>query len=871
MSRRRRAAILLAIHLLILIAPLLAAASCARKTPPATLAPEPATPTPAPSPTRTPTRTPTPTPMPTPTISPQNWRFSGDYVAQENDSPCLENLGAQAFLLGGDPSSCIPGERGGTATFNLLAPEPDDAHLLVLHIRCPEPDGCASAVDARTTGTISATVDGQLLWTATCLEDGTCDHLALGESPAVAFRNNNLQQHHVRLETSPGLSWTIDRLEVEWLEIPTLVQGVAFSPFRDCQSPHVDRFPTEMEIRADLALVKHMGNAIRTYSSTDIQMFTPIWAREAGLRVSAGAWLGPDMSVNEEEIANLIELAHTLGLESVIVGNEVLLRGDLTEEQLIDYIRRVRDNVPGHIPVTTAEIGGILLAHPNLMDAVDYLLVHIYAYWDGQPIEGAARYVVDEYHAIQAASGGKRVVIGETGWPSDGPAHGAAVPGFENQRRFLREFVTLAQQESVEFYYFATFDELWKTEGGVGRYWGIFYPDRRNKYDLQSVLIPLSEQPRSASKTEPLATPAAGPVTDDGFHVYLDYGAEENKFVPSGWMGDIPTIRMNDCFQWGDDWGDRAVRAQYVPSPEDEREWAGVYWQYPENNWGTMPEGHDLQGYAQLRFRARGDRDGDRVKFFVGGVYTGTYPSSIPEPIYVQGSDSEGFVALGTEWQEFHVDLQGADLSHVIGGFGWVAERKRTPDGTTFYLDDIQFDREPPPVPTATPTPPPVSAPPTAVPPHPVYVGATLSPGYDMGVNTSHGRTGWVSDMNGHMCMAYPQGQNWGAVFITVGRPTNVNRPGRDLSAYHTLSLELKGSTGGERVWIGLKDNTDRDDGRETRIPVSNLAPEWRGYTFPLSDFWTADLSRLYVVTEFVFEPGTPAETVCFRNVQYLP
>jgi len=418
----------------------------------------------------------------------------------------------------------------------------------------------------------------------------------------------------------------------------------------------------------------------------------------------------------------------------------------------------------------------------------------------------------------------------------------------------------------VEFYYFATFDELWKTEGGVGPYWGIFYPDRRNKYDLQSVLIPLSDQTQCASTTEPLATPAAEPATDDVFHVYLNYGAEENGFVSSGWMGDISAIHLNDCYQWGDDWADRAVQAQYAPSLEDKKGWAGIYWQYPENNWGTMPEGYDLQGYAQLRFRAKSDRDGDEIKFFVGGVFTGTYPSSIPSPLYVYESDSEGFVTLDTEWQEFHINLLDADLSHVIDGFGWVAERRRVPDGTTFYLDDIRFDKEPLPIPTDIPTPIP-----SAAPPHPIYMGTTLSPGYDMGVDTSHGRTDWVTDMNGHMCMSYPAGQDWGAVFITVGKPTNFNKPSRDLSNYETISLELKGTIGGEQVWTGIKDNKDRDDGRETKVRVANLTTEWQTFTFPLSDFSTANLNQLYVVTEFVFEPGTSAETVCFRNIQYLP
>jgi hypothetical protein len=119
--------------------------------------------------------------------------------------------------------------------------------------------------------------------------------------------------------------------------------------------------------------------------------------------------------------------------------------------------------------------------------------------------------------------------------------------------------------------------------------------------------------------------------------------------------------------------------------------------------------------------------------------------------------------------------------------------------------------------------------------------------------------------------MSYPSGQLWGAVFITVGPPKPPPRSGKDLSDYQTLSLELRGANGGEVVWIGLKDNSDPDNGTETKIQVGPLTTQWQTFTFPLSDFITADLTSLYVVTELVFEPGTPAETIDFRHIQYLP
>lgn len=821
--------------------------------------------TPSASPTLTATSTSILTATPTPVPQIGQWRLSDDYVTRKMNLACTQGFPERGFILGADPVTCEPGAKGGSAVTTLAIPPAEGSQVTVLHLSCPGPTGCAGAVStSEPGGEISVTVDGQTLWTARCAASGECDRHALGEGPTVAFVADAPSQHQVRLIASPHTSWVISGLQVESWEMPSLIQGIVYSPFRDCQNPHWGPFPTEDQIREDLLLIQHMGNGIRTYSSTGVQGRIPELARQLGLRVSAGAWLGPDEESNEQEIAALIALGQTVELESVIVGNEVLLRGDLSEDELINYIQWVKSAVD--LPVTTAEIGGILLQHPYVMDAVDYYLVHLYAYWDGIPIENAARYVVDQYHHIQDQAGGKRVVIGETGWPSAGPPRGSAIPSPGNQRRFLREFLTLAQQESVEFYYFAAFDELWKTEGGVGSYWGMMYSDRRNKYDLQSVLIPLSDVPRPVADITPLPTATPGPirVQDEIFPVYTNYVAADNHFTPSGWMGDIHAIHFDDCAQLGEKWEDRLIEIRYTPSLTDPEGWAGIYWLEPENNWGTDPGGYDLRGFAQLRFRARSAAEEAQVKFFVGGVFTGTYPSSILTPIYAQEADTEGFVTLTTEWQEFHVDLREADLSHIIDGFGWVAERARTPDGVALYLDEIVFDRQPPPLP---PTPSPT---PTLPPEVTIYVGPTLSAGYDMGVDTSEHRHDWVTDRGGYMQMAYPSGQNWGVVYITVGRPASLGqRQARDFSMYQILTVDLRGEQGGEVVYIGIKDSRDPDDGSETKISVT-LTSGWQTYTFSLSNFATADLTSVYIPAEFVFEPDVGPETVYFRNVRYL-
>jgi len=144
-----------------------------------------------------------------------------------------------------------------------------------------------------------------------------------------------------------------------------------------------------------------------------------------------------------------------------------------------------------------------------------------------------------------------------------------------------------------------------------------------------------------------------------------------------------------------------------------------------------------------------------------------------------------------------------------------------------------------------------------------------LCSGYDMGIDDSQQIGNWLTDMGDNMRMTYPNGLEWGAVFTTIGKPRDPPRPFKDLSTFSKLSIDLRGEKGGEKIEIGIKDNTDPDDGSETKVPVY-LTTEWQTYTFPISQFYTAEPTRLYVVAEFVFS-GSNAKTIYFRNIKYLP
>lgn len=150
-----------------------------------------------------------------------------------------------------------------------------------------------------------------------------------------------------------------------------------------------------------------------------------------------------------------------------------------------------------------------------------------------------------------------------------------------------------------------------------------------------------------------------------------------------------------------------------------------------------------------------------------------------------------------------------------------------------------------------------------------VLLDGKLGSGLNMGINTSEGITNWARMNGNELCMSYPDKQFWGAVFITVGKPTQPPRPSKDFSRYRSLVLELKGEKGGETILIGFKDNQDPDDGSEAKLRLT-LTKDWTQY--PINDlaqnFPTAEFKNLYIVTEFVFEDKP--QTICARKIQFL-
>lgn len=268
------------------------------------------------------------------------------------------------------------------------------------------------------------------------------------------------------------------------------VGGLAFSPFHRGQSPETNTWPSAAQIRSDLAIAAGMTHRIRTYTVQGEMGDIPALAAGLPLKITLGAWLDRHPAANEAEIRRLIAVANASpNVDRVLVGNESILRTDLTPAQLAAYIDQVKRAV--HVPVSTAEPWHVWLKHPELARSVDFITIHLLPYWEGLPIDDALRFIMEKLDAVQAAYPGKKIVIGEVGWPSNGVEIGAAVASRVNQAEFLRRFFIEAQQRHLDYFVMEAFDQPWKTsfEGRAAGYWGMMTLDRHAKWPMTGPVL----------------------------------------------------------------------------------------------------------------------------------------------------------------------------------------------------------------------------------------------------------------------------------------------------------------------------------------------------------------------------------------------
>ena len=374
------------------------------------------------------------------------------------------------------------------------------------------------------------------------------------------------------------------------------LSGVGYGPYHAGQDPNYGISPSSGEVAADMPTLSAVTNYIRIYSSTGPAAEIVRAAGAAHMCVSLGIWLGRNSAANAAEIAAGIRLARqSRAVRSVIVGNEVLLRGDLPVNQLIRDIGKVRAALGHTVAISTADDFKQWLAHPQLARAVDFVTVHIYPFWLNVPIGSAIQRLSDDYGLVARRFPGKPIVLGETGWPSaadtpspgDTPPPGAAVPSPQNQARYFHQFVAWAAQHHVPYFYFDAFDEDWKTtEHGVGTHWGLYGLNGHRKPALARWLP--AANPRTVRERS-YRDVFAGSKLEKPFDLGIDTDRQQRH-----WLTATPGV-LTLAYPARQQWGAMFITAGR-PSPPGHR------------------QSIDLSRYRSLTVQLRARANGQRVR-----------------------------------------------------------------------------------------------------------------------------------------------------------------------------------------------------------------------------------------------------------------
>jgi len=269
------------------------------------------------------------------------------------------------------------------------------------------------------------------------------------------------------------------------------VRGLSYSPSHlfnekdhEWVSPeHIDR---------DMAQLSQLTGRIRTYTVSNGLDRLPEIARRHGLTVSVGLWISSDLEMNEKEIETGIKvaLANRRTVDRIIVGNEAILRGDVTVEQMNGYLKRIRAALPYRIKVTTAEPWSTWLLNPELGENVDIIFIHLLPYWEGISSRDSLPFLGRAYQHVADEFPDKPITIGEAGWPSEGRTKKQAEASLANEAYFIRAFVKLAMEKGWDYYLIEAYDQPWKggNEGAVGAYWGLFDADGTPKFPFMGML-----------------------------------------------------------------------------------------------------------------------------------------------------------------------------------------------------------------------------------------------------------------------------------------------------------------------------------------------------------------------------------------------
>lgn len=296
---------------------------------------------------------------------------------------------------------------------------------------------------------------------------------------------HNFLQNDIQYSDYKGVDFSdvsVEKLEQLWRKaLEQGMHGICFSLYEDGQKP--GDVITEEQVRRRLEIIKPYSKWVRSFSCIEGNEHIPRIAKEYGMKTLVGAWLGDDLELNKKEIESLISLANDGYVDIAAVGNEVMYRQELTEEELLEYIHQVKQALP-NIPVGYVDAYYEFSHRPKITEACDVILTNCYPYWEGCDIDNSLAHMQQMFGQASDAGAGKKIIITETGWPSEGGSLKGAFSSRENAMKYFINSQAWSKKDNIDIFYFSSFDESWKVgaEGDVGAYWGLWDKHEKLKF-----------------------------------------------------------------------------------------------------------------------------------------------------------------------------------------------------------------------------------------------------------------------------------------------------------------------------------------------------------------------------------------------------
>jgi GPH family glycoside/pentoside/hexuronide:cation symporter len=259
------------------------------------------------------------------------------------------------------------------------------------------------------------------------------------------------------------------------------LHGLCFSPYREGQNIRHKLSGKQVDER--MTIIAPYTKWVRSFSAQNGNELISLSAKSHGIKTMAGAWISGNKVQNDLEIASLIEQAQKGMVDIAVIGNEVLLRNELSIDELLVYIKQVKAALPD-VQIGYVDAYYQFTENPILVDACDVILANCYPFWEGCDIDSATAYLNEMHNMVLEVACSKQVIISETGWPSAGTENQNAVPSKENAMKYFINVANWTKDKGVEMFYFSSFDESWKVhqEGDVGARWGLWDKYENLKY-----------------------------------------------------------------------------------------------------------------------------------------------------------------------------------------------------------------------------------------------------------------------------------------------------------------------------------------------------------------------------------------------------